>query len=281
MSKGQTMSRLKTIRNAQQQVANRIKEIQEQLKQVEKMPSSQPWTTFKRVATVKELQSPHRSLKEALKHDLLALKSELRGMKIQERKVIRQNAVQASRDFKRRLEAALKKGEQSGALDEGELAALQIESLQVLSRFVDILNANPSIKNVDTVLNEMELPMLLGADSPGGECDKAFKALGNASVKLQNEAESKFRTNPTTDNLDSFLQSRGLTQKLGGNAEIKREGWRSVGTTHPVVSGDTLSGISQKYYGKPGYWDIIFLENYGVIGDDIKMLKQGTELKIP
>ena len=281
MNKVRTLTRIQRIRGAQQQIARNIREIEERLRQVEGLPSSQPWITFKRVSSVKELRSPHRSLKEALRHDLMLLKSELKDLKSNERTAIRLNAAQASRDFKKRLQDALKKAERAGSLDDKELASLQKESLQVLKRFVGILNASPSTQNVKAVLREMEIPMFLGADIDTGDCGAAFQALANASDKIQRASENKFRGNPTQDNLKQFLDSRVLSQFLGGKDEIRREGWRSVGKTHTVVQGDTLSRISQEYYGKPGYWDIIFLENYGAIGDDPGKLRIGTELRIP
>lgn len=101
------------------------------------------------MSTVEELSSPHRSLKEALEHDLRSLKSELRNSKLRERRVVRQNAMGANKDFKKRLDDTLRKAEQTGQLDDAELTALQKESLKVLNKFIDILDADPSLENID------------------------------------------------------------------------------------------------------------------------------------
>ena len=108
-----------------------------------------------------------------------------------------------------------------------------------------------------------------------------MQSLGDASSKLQDAAESTFRRNPKAANFDKFLRSRSLTQQLGGSDQPKRQGWKSANTTHTVASGDTLSGLSKKYYGNPGFWDFIYLENYGSIGDNARSLKIGVELRIP
>ena len=278
LTNSQTKSRLKAIRNAQQQIAETIKEIQKKLKQVEKMPSSQPWITLKWASTVEELRSPHRSLKDALEHDIRSLKDQLRNLKLRKRIVIRQNAIGASKDFKKRLEDTLRKAENTGQLDDAELAALQKESLEVLNKFIDILDGDPSLENMEGVLSEMEIPMLLGADSESG---RAMQSLGEVSSKLQDAAEITFRRNPKAANFEKFLHSRSLTQQLGGSDQPKRQGWKSVDTQHTVAPGETLSGISKQYYGNPAFWDLIYLENYGSIGDNARSLRIGVELSIP
>ncbi len=49
---------------------------------------------------------------------------------------------------------------------------------------------------------------------------------------------------------------------------------------HTVVKGDTLAGISRKYYGKAGQWQKIADANKETLPDPTK-LKIGMELKIP
>ena len=277
---------IKTIRSSQQQVAKKILVIQAQLKKVEALPSTQPWVSSKRVSTIAELRGTHSSLKQALNNDLMLLKQQMRQMKRQVRdlkaKAIRQQADQVMSDFKKQLEDTLKKAERSGGeLGEGELEVLSQQSGKVLENYVRILETNPSPGNLKAVLDNMEIPMLLGCDESTNVCDKAMGALGNAADKLQTKADENFRNNPTVDKLDGLLQSQILVQQLGGNEIKKPVGWSSVNKVHKVLQGDSLSEISQTYYGKPGFWDVIYLENAGGIGEDPNSLTVGAELVIP
>lgn len=50
---------------------------------------------------------------------------------------------------------------------------------------------------------------------------------------------------------------------------------------HTVVSGDTLSGIAQKYYDDAGKYMKIYEANKAVIGDNPDLIQPGMELIIP
>jgi nucleoid-associated protein YgaU len=50
---------------------------------------------------------------------------------------------------------------------------------------------------------------------------------------------------------------------------------------HTVVSGDTLSGIAQKYYGSQANWKAIYEANKDVIGDNPNLIRIGQVFKIP
>jgi nucleoid-associated protein YgaU len=50
---------------------------------------------------------------------------------------------------------------------------------------------------------------------------------------------------------------------------------------HTVVSGETLSSISKKYYDDIGKYMKIYEANKGVIGDDPNLIKPGQVLVIP
>ena len=69
-------------------------------------------------------------------------------------------------------------------------------------------------------------------------------------------------------------------------AEIKSSSARPVGNpppipkTHTVLSGDNLSKIARKYYGKPD-WQKIYNANVNVIGKNPNIIYAGQVLKIP
>jgi Flp pilus assembly protein TadD len=96
-------------------------------------------------------------------------------------------------------------------------------------------------------------------------------------------AESNFRQSPTAANFDKLLGVKQLTMQAGGSLREKSAGCRGAkpGTIHTVSKGDSLAGISRQYYGSPGHWDIIYLENSKIIGKSPKYLKVGLKLVIP
>lgn len=281
ISPAQTRQQLQSIRSAQTLVREKIKRIQEQLKRLESEPGSPPWVTFRRVRTVEELRSHHPTLQQALKQDLMLLKSHMRDLGKQVIGLRTKAAKQASRDFARRLEEVLKNAEKTGSLSDAELAELRAEAEDVLKQFVGILNSAPSEKNIELVLGELETPLLLGSDLDSGTTGEALRAVARASEKLVEQKEKAFRNNPTAANLDKLLQSKATAQTVGGQTRDRPKDWKPANTKHPVVAGDTLSSISERYYGDRSHWDVIYYANYGAIGDDVKQLRVGITLAIP
>ena len=73
-----------------------------------------------------------------------------------------------------------------------------------------------------------------------------------------------------------------MAQLLGGNDAEQRQGWHSVNTKHTVSRGESLSSISEKHYGKAGFWDVIFMENLDKVDNtNPNNLKVGVRLVIP
>jgi nucleoid-associated protein YgaU len=78
-----------------------------------------------------------------------------------------------------------------------------------------------------------------------------------------------------------------MTQLLGGTeatridelpSDVMR---RRDERHHSVAPGDSLSKISERFYGSTGYWDVIYFRNLGTIGGDPDSLRVGTHLEIP
>jgi nucleoid-associated protein YgaU len=281
----ETKRQLQAIRAAQLSVEQRIRAVRTQLKEMDQYPASQPWVSFERAQKVEDLRSKFPSLKEALKEDLRKLKTQLATLhsrtKNLEDSVARQRAGAVSRDFKKRLENTLKSAESHGELNERELETVRREADDVLIEFIQILGSNPSRTNVQAVLAEMSIPMLLGCSPDSGACAKAWESLANATKAIRLKSERDFRSNPTVSNFDRLIQAEALNQTVGGTSSTRPAGWREVHKVHLVRRGDSLSGLSQEYYGTPGYWDVIYMENYDVIGGDPNQLRVGVELVIP
>ena len=110
----------------------------------------------------------------------------------------------------------------------------------------------------------------------------ALNAIKEASAIRYSQADNNFRKTPSVKNLDRALHELELTEILGAEVSRKPAGWKPAGNIkHHVRSGDTLSSLSKQYYGNIGYWDIIYFENFGSIGQNPNFLKAGTVLTIP
>ena len=291
---GQASNRLRVVNAAQQRISRRIEGIKKQLKSLRDSPSTQPWVSFKRVSNVSELLGSHANIKDALRCDLQTLKAQLRDLHRQsgrlKYKVMQQNAARARTNFQnmatKTLNQVANRQLEGKEFDEGRLNALVKESERVLGMYVNILEANPSERNIRGVLKQLEDALLLGGGDPGGTSDRAFQSMAKASDKLHTKADKAFRKNPTSEKFAETLHSMGTSMLLGGNASMSDtpEGWSSVGTVHTVVKGDSLSAISLQYYGKACYWDIIYVRNCSIIGnrpEDLRNLKIGLKLDIP
>jgi len=279
-SAGQMSNRLAAIETARQRVLKKMRAIREQLKRLQGYPSTQPWISFNRVSKVSELRSKHSNIKDALRYDLLILQSELKYLNRQARQM---RAAQARANFQTMADRILKEAEKQGYLDQDKQDALIKESERVLGILVGILMANPSGKNIDAVLGQLGHTLILGGDYSSNECQRALRTLKGAGSKLDKKADEDFRKNPTVENFDKLLRSKESNMLLGGTVKWEPEGWQPVKSTtpHKVAEGDTLSSIAQRYYGNPSYWDVIYLENSGTIGDNPDELRIGLQLKIP
>jgi nucleoid-associated protein YgaU len=65
--------------------------------------------------------------------------------------------------------------------------------------------------------------------------------------------------------------------------EILEKAEQKIKAVHTVAEGETLSGISLKYYGSAvkEKWMIIYEANKDVIGDDPNLIVTGQVLEIP
>jgi hypothetical protein len=283
----QLAGRLKTVQDAQRRISEKIQAILAQLKKLQNVPGTQPWVSFGRVHKIEDLKSSFPDLRTALRHDLLILKNTMRALKVSEKNLrtamVRKSALQNSKDFKKRLEKVLREAEKSGELNDKDLNLLLVESEQVLEEFISLLEANPSEDNIELVFSEMEVPFLLGCDSDSGACGRALRSAGKAAKILYERDEQRFRKSPDVKNFTKMLNSKARGYLVGAELDEKPKKWKNTppGTVHPVATGDSLSAISEKYYGDPGFWDIIYLENAGIIGDNPDVLKIDLQLNIP
>lgn len=82
---------------------------------------------------------------------------------------------------------------------------------------------------------------------------------------------------------DTPLPSGGLTSEPPAPEPPTAVTPPSTIAEHKVVSGDTLSGLAQKYYGSQArdYWMGIYEANKETIGDNPSLIRVGQVLQIP
>jgi nucleoid-associated protein YgaU len=147
---------------------------------------------------------------------------------------------------------------------------------------------------VGTLTGQVE-QLRTSAQSSEGSTQAELARLGEAVAALQ-------RT--TTQSSRDLAAARALAQQLqGANAVLAGENYqlktmlsRPTGTTataatatpvslpgvrtHVVAAGDSLSRLSQRYYGSANRWQEIYNANATLLGPN-GILRVGTELRIP
>ncbi|MGD2067771.1 MAG: LysM domain-containing protein [Gemmatimonadota bacterium] len=273
--------RLQAIRSAEAVVRQDMRRVQEQLKRLSNQPGTRPWISFHRTARVQELRSPHRTLKEALRADLSTLRDQLRDLRSQRvrarTRAVRADAAAFERRVRRTLDHAART---SGGISGEDLAELAGESEDILEQQTNLMLAHPSAGNLAKTLEYWGHSQELGGDPESEVQKRTWLAVGQVAQKLHARSEKEFRKVPTVENFDRMLEAWATSQLLGGGDLPEPEGWMPAATTHVVEDGDTLSKLSLRYYGSPGFWDRIYLENVRTLGRTVR-LRPGTTLRIP
>ncbi|MBN2592654.1 MAG: LysM peptidoglycan-binding domain-containing protein [Sedimentisphaerales bacterium] len=180
----------------------------------------------------------------------------------------------------REAEQKLLKGEdETGA--QSWLEAARAAAVEMLKRSKEWARKNPSEKALRGLVGDIASVQLLGGDEE--EEKEGMDAAVECNGILKDKSEKTFRSTPTKENFKKLLDKKADHQALGGSEEdplcgVKR--LRPPGP-HTVAPGDTLSGISKIFYGSEGYWDVIYLKNYGVIGNNPDFILPGVVLQIP
>lgn len=285
---------LQGVREGAKQITQKMEKIQDKLTEIEKsLPKPDQYVSQigecmsgeLRIWCVQYIKVPQPSLRDDLHKELAGLQSQLIKLRLREKNLARRvhkrnQADRQAREFKKTLEEVLKKSEIKGGIDGDEMAELLDQSEDVLNNYTNLLRANPSVENMKEVLKHMDIPMLLGGDLDGA-CEEAFRGLEKAANTLQSRAQQDFEKAPSVGNFDRMLRRTEMAMLFGEGELNLPEGFSSVNTTHNVVRGDSLSGISQHYYGKTIYWPQIYMANISTIGPDPEKLAVGMSLTIP
>ncbi|MFB0553035.1 MAG: LysM peptidoglycan-binding domain-containing protein [Phycisphaerae bacterium] len=154
---------------------------------------------------------------------------------------------------------------------------------KMLEKSIDEVNANPSEKTLRVMFGDLAASQLLGSEQEERLTDEAMKAAVKATKIIKGKTEKEFRRVPTKENFKKLLNKMALHQSVGGSDEDPLHGVNRLlpPGKYTVIPGDSLSKISEKYYGNPGYWDVIYLSNFGLIGNNPDVIRPDITLDIP
>ena len=130
----------------------------------------------------------------------------------------------------------------------------------------DIQDPQKAVENPALLLAKQELEaarkkvselQVAAQVAPGSEKPKAYQAVDDAKKKA--------------DELEARLKA------------LEAQAAPAIQAEHTVASGETLSHLALKYYGKatPPYWQLIYEANKEVIGENPNKVRTGMVLKIP
>ncbi len=154
---------------------------------------------------------------------------------------------------------------------------------KMLEKSIDQLNANPSEKNLRVMFGDLAASQSLEGEQEERLTEKAMKAAVKATSIIKDKTEKEFRRAPKKENFTKLLNKMALHQFVGGSDDDPLKGVNRLlpPGKYTVIPGDTLSKISEKYYGSPGYWDVIYLSNLGLIGKNPDVIRPDITLDIP
>ena len=272
-------SRIRRIQAQQDEIQKYVRTV---LNELERIESGELWDYWVIIRESGKFSTHREQLGErlnALRRQLARLKRQRREVRIailesNARKLGRENRM-AAREIVRRAE---KRG---GELSSDEERKLRQRTKATLHAAIDVLRKKPNRSNMKFVLQSLSDAMVVGGDE-----SQAFKALGNAASIRYRAVESIFRKKPSGENMRKMMKAYAEGSMFGGAAggfPPKPDGLKVPWPerTHLVKPGETLAEISKKHYGSAGYWDIIYIENYGLIGDNYRQLRPHTVLQIP
>ncbi|MEE9268735.1 MAG: hypothetical protein V3V49_00580 [Candidatus Krumholzibacteria bacterium] len=229
----EVLDRVKAIRQAQKRIKQKIKQILHILELLEDgtYPINQPWISLRRVTRVEDLRAKkHTTLRSALMADLEDLKALLESLKNDSKTLrrelfrrktrrMRRRARRSERDFKRWAEEILKEAEKEGYLSDEEVEKLRAEAEDVVDQWADVLDRDPSRKNIEKTLGSMYTPLAFGSDPDKGKLGKAMDSLKQAGRKRANRARARFEKTPTRENAKRLFNSGAESQVLGGEED--------------------------------------------------------------
>ena len=136
---------------------------------------------------------------------------------------------------------------------------------------------------IDLLTNRDEKAAAAAAAAKAKAEADAKAAAEAAAAKAKADAEAEAKRKEEQAKLANETYQKTQAEMRAAKEAAEKAAADAILTTHKVVAGETLSGISQKYYKSATResWMKIYEANKAVIGDNPGLIKAGQELKIP
>ncbi len=179
-----------------------------------------------------------------------------------------QNNLESTRqELSDTYEALKKKDRQVAALQ------AQLSQKQKLFQSSERANTAESLEKSTTIALKQTTPSPVRAVPKSPEAINTISSLKDSQSRLYEELKA------AKNNYQSWKNRHQEAQEIADNSDVN-ESSDSITRIHLVSKGETLSGISLRYYGNTGRWVDIFEANRQSIHDK-NLLKTGTALVIP
>ena len=284
-----------SLREKKRRILNQIGQIRAKLKEASKEPVDQTIVKNKPdVCSTGSLQIwciRQMTRRDVLEEDLLRLLQELQVINREIKEYKHKCARRTSRRFHETIHDVITDAEKNFMLNEGDYEIPE-EDYERIDRAAEIAITNdiqlvteyPTEKNMGALLGDLTNSYFWGTDNRKEELMKrAWDTLERAGTRNAKQAENDFRNNPSVGNFRRYLKKAANAMRMGGEINLLQLSprRRKFESTYEVQKGDSLPEISRKFYGHPGYWDLIYFQNFSALGVDILHPRVGVWLTIP
>jgi hypothetical protein len=188
--------------------------------------------------------------------------------------------VQGMRDVLDQLAVTMSLNMEGTDAQKAAMAGLQTASQDLVDRAKQDFAAKPTSANMRKLLGNAARAAVVGNEAAQAN---AIAELAPWAEKQRDAAEARFRKIPSSDNFKTLFNAEANCIRVGGRPLPQRPaGLQRVkdGDSHTLAVGESLSRVSQTYYGSFSYWDVIARANVDVI-KDFDFPPAGVTLIIP
>jgi hypothetical protein len=187
---------------------------------------------------------------------------------------------QGMRDVLNHLADAMSLGMEGTDAQKNAMTGIQTAAQKLVERAKQDFAAVPTSANMRKLLGSAARAALVGDDASSAG---AIAEVVPWAEKQRDLAEARFRKIPTSENFKTLFNAEANCIRVGGRPMPERPaGLQRVkdGDSHQLAPGQSLSLVSQTYYGSFSYWDVIARANVDVI-KDFDFPTAGVTLNIP
>jgi hypothetical protein len=186
----------------------------------------------------------------------------------------------AIRDVLDQLADTMALGMEGTDAQKNAMAGVQTAAQKLVERAKQDFTAVPTSANMRKLLGSAARAAVVGNEASAASAIAEFVPWAE---KQRDLAEARFRKTPTSENFKTLFNLEANCIRVGGRPMPERPaGLQRVkdGDSHKLAPGESLSLVSQTYYGNFSYWDVIARANVDLI-KDFDFPPAGVTLNVP